>query len=415
MKQLHLLSDGAQPKVAQFLHHLSDNFPFYKRRFAALGLPAEADASLVFDQSPVLTPDDYSDLEGDVLNRVSDRFFLVDLTSGTTGPRRTRYATAHDDAAEADLCRRFFNQCSVSQQDRVLAVDIGNPDLYLFYGHVFQTVGVDLFTFGNVTSDFTAPFSRLLGIKPTVLLTIPSVLARFMPALRLLAASGGLKHLRKVIYLGETLPDILREDLNKCDIEVFGLYGSTEIGSMAGECIAHAGMHIYDDAVVATLLEPVVQESCVTGEVVWTTLHFVDQPLLKYATRDVVTIDTAPCNCGLTSPRLLTVGRVQEQFIVYGHKFEYSGFLDALADVGIKSSFLQIIVDDSPCGIAVTFILPQELRWQEGQIMEALGGTDEMPYFCDLGFLQYDCVFVAKPLASERKLRRVIDQRMNGN
>jgi phenylacetate-CoA ligase len=398
--------------IMDFRDHLSKEFPFYNARFAASGVAAADCEVAALDLCPVLTRNDYALLERDVVARTGKGQFLADLSSGTTGPRRTRIATAIDDAAEAALCQRFFQQCGIGPDDRVLALDVGNPDLYVFYGEVLQRLGVDSFAFGSVTSAFDVARDGLFALSPTTLLTIPSVLHRVSPALLGRSTSESVRQPRRVIYLGETMPLALRRVFEGRGIEVFGFYGSTEIGSVAGECGAHQGMHIYNDAAVPTILEPTRIGTQIAGEVAWTTLHFKDHPLMKYATGDRVTIDTDPCDCGRSSPRLISVNRVEDGFVIFAHKFQHSMFLDALRSVGIHATFMQIEVTDAPPRIRVSFYLPADLQSQAVTIRDVFADVDEMPYLLDHGFVEYECHFVQAPRGSERKLRRVLDGRI---
>jgi len=410
MRQVHLLGSDPLVPIPAFRDYLYNKFPFYRSALKASGAAALSTDDGILDQCPILTRDGYHALEEDVRHTLGSRQFLTDLSSGTTGPHRTRYTTVQDDDAEAALCRRFFNQCGLGSGDQVLALDVGNPDLYLFYGDVLRASGVELFAFANITADFDQS-RQVLRINPTAIVTIPSVLRRILPLILEMIDGDRRCRLTTIVYLGETMPSALRAALEQHGLQVYGLYGSTEIGSVAGECNAHCGMHIYNDAVVPTVLDAETNGTRIQGEVVWTTLHFRDHPLLKYATGDLVEIDTEACICGLSSPRLLSVKRVQDEFIIYGHKFEHSLFLEALAAAEVHTPFLQILLAEAGAGIKIAFLLPEELEDQAFNIERTLGDVDEMPYFVDLGFVEYECRFSQGPIDSKRKLKNVVDER----
>jgi phenylacetate-CoA ligase len=55
-----------------------------------------------------------------------------------------------------------------------------------------------------------------------------------------------------------------------------------------------------------------------TGELVLTHLQHRAAPLLRFRTRDHVQIQTSPCACGRTSPRVRCIGRTDDMLIVRG-------------------------------------------------------------------------------------------------
>ena len=59
-------------------------------------------------------------------------------------------------------------------------------------------------------------------------------------------------------------------------------------------------------------------EDGATGELVLTHLQHRAAPLLRFRTRDHVRINTSPCGCGRTSPRVRCLGRTDDMLIVRG-------------------------------------------------------------------------------------------------
>jgi phenylacetate-CoA ligase len=101
--------------------------------------------------------------------------------------------------------------------------------------------------------------------------------------------------------------------------------GIGDIGvSLWGECEAQDGMHLGARGFVhAELIDPgtgatVAMEDGATGELVLTHLRHRAAPLLRFRTRDHVTVGTSPCRCGRTGPRVRCVGRTDDMLIVRG-------------------------------------------------------------------------------------------------
>ena len=101
--------------------------------------------------------------------------------------------------------------------------------------------------------------------------------------------------------------------------------GIGDIGpSLWGECEEQDGMHLGARGFVhAELVEPetgraVALEDGAEGELVLTHLQHHAAPLVRFRTRDHVTVRTSACRCGRTGPRLRCIGRTDDMLIVRG-------------------------------------------------------------------------------------------------
>jgi phenylacetate-CoA ligase len=101
--------------------------------------------------------------------------------------------------------------------------------------------------------------------------------------------------------------------------------GIGDIGpSLWGECEEQEGMHLGARGFVhAELIDPETAASLelgdgATGELVLTHLRHRAAPLLRFRTRDHVRVQTSPCACGRTGPRLRCIGRTDDMLIVRG-------------------------------------------------------------------------------------------------
>jgi phenylacetate-CoA ligase len=101
--------------------------------------------------------------------------------------------------------------------------------------------------------------------------------------------------------------------------------GIGDIGvSLWGECEEQDGMHLGARGFVhAELIDPdtaaaVEMDDGATGELVLTHLQHRAAPLLRFRTRDHVSVQTRPCRCGRTGPRVRCLGRTDDMLIVRG-------------------------------------------------------------------------------------------------
>ena len=91
---------------------------------------------------------------------------------------------------------------------------------------------------------------------------------------------------------------------------------------VAVECPHQDGMHGSEDHFLFEIIDPDTLQPLPEGrlgELVITTLSKQALPMLRYRTRDITRITTAPCACGRTHLRLLRVaGRSDDMLIVRG-------------------------------------------------------------------------------------------------
>jgi phenylacetate-CoA ligase len=101
--------------------------------------------------------------------------------------------------------------------------------------------------------------------------------------------------------------------------------GIGDIGvSLWGECEEQDGMHlgargfVHAELIDAESGASLPLEDGASGELVLTHLRHSGAPLLRFRTRDHVTVRMSPCRCGRTGPRIRCVGRTDDMLIVRG-------------------------------------------------------------------------------------------------
>jgi phenylacetate-CoA ligase len=101
--------------------------------------------------------------------------------------------------------------------------------------------------------------------------------------------------------------------------------GIGDVGvSLWGECPEQDGMHLGARGIVhAELVDPASGAALeladgASGELVLTHLRQRAAPLLRFRTRDHVTVRLGPCPCGRTGPRVRCIGRTDDMLIVRG-------------------------------------------------------------------------------------------------
>ena len=107
-------------------------------------------------------------------------------------------------------------------------------------------------------------------------------------------------------------------------IKAYNSYGLSEMNGpgVAFECTEQDGMHIWEDAYIAEIINPETGEHVAEGEVgelVMTTLTREGMPIIRYRTRDLTRFIPGQCKCGRTSRRIdRIVGRADDMLILKG-------------------------------------------------------------------------------------------------
>jgi phenylacetate-CoA ligase len=107
-------------------------------------------------------------------------------------------------------------------------------------------------------------------------------------------------------------------------IDVYNSYGLSEMNgpSVAFECQAKDGMHLWEDSYIAEIIDPETGETLPdgeTGELVLTCLCREATPILRYRTHDLTSFYTEPCVCGRTHRKLHRFkGRTDDMLIING-------------------------------------------------------------------------------------------------
>ncbi|MBN1548124.1 MAG: phenylacetate--CoA ligase [Syntrophaceae bacterium] len=107
-------------------------------------------------------------------------------------------------------------------------------------------------------------------------------------------------------------------------VKAFNSYGLSEMSGpgVAFECPEQNGLHIWEDAYIVEIIDPVTLKPVPDGEegeLVMTTLTREGMPILRYRTKDLTRIIPGPCPCGRTHRRIERIkGRTDDMMILKG-------------------------------------------------------------------------------------------------
>ena len=245
-------------------------------------------------------------------------------SSGTTGRPTFVAYTKRDLETWSGLCARFLTAGGLRPEHLVhIAFGYGlfTGGFGLHYG--VERVGAAVVPAGGGNTPRQVMLIRDLGAE--VLVCTPSYALHVAEVAREQGFAPGQLPLRFGHFGGEPWTEEMRVTIEReLGILAFNNYGLSEVvgPGVAGECAARGGMHVQEDHFLVECLDPVtlapVPDGTV-GELVFTSLTKEANPILRYRTRDLATIDRSPCPCGRTGVRMgRVVGRSDDMFIVRG-------------------------------------------------------------------------------------------------
>lgn len=141
-----------------------------------------------------------------------------------------------------------------------------------------------------------------------------------------------LPSLRKALVSGEAFPPSLRDWLGAQGIEAYQCYATADLGLIAYETSARAGL-VVDEGVLVEIVRPGTGEPVAEGEVgelVVTTFN-TDYPLIRFGTGDLSAILPGSCPTGRTNQRIKGwMGRADQTTKVRG-MFVHPGQVSEIA------------------------------------------------------------------------------------
>lgn len=300
-----------------------DRVPFYRRKFDEIGLKPEHIQTLKdIEKIPYTTKLDLRDnypfqLFAEPMNKI----VRLHASSGTTGKPVVFGYTKHDMDVWKENISRIAAMAGVTSEDVaqiVFGFGMFTGGFGLYQG--LENMGATVVPSSSGNSERQLMFIEDFGV--TVIVGTPS----YVLHLGELATERGLNHkLRVGMFGGEGHTAEMRKQIEKMwGIECTENYGLTEVQGpgVSGECLEHDGMHFNEDSFLYEIIDSdtlEVKSPEEEGELVLTTLTKEGVPILRYRTKDITSINFAPCKCGRTSARMSKVkGRSDDMLIIKG-------------------------------------------------------------------------------------------------
>lgn len=247
----------------------------------------------------------------------------VHASSGTTGKRIVVGYTENDLDMWAECVARMLEGVGITKDDI----------FQVAFGYGFFTGGFGLHAGAEKIGATVIPISSgntalqiqtMIDFKATAICCTPSYAMYLAEEIEKAGVKDQLS-LRVGIFGAEPWSESMRREIEeKLGIKAYDIYGLSEIlgPGVACECEYQCGMHVWEDNFIVEIIDPVTLEVLPegsTGELVFTTITKEGFPVIRYRTRDICSLEYAPCKCGRTHLRMnKPSGRSDDMLIIRG-------------------------------------------------------------------------------------------------
>lgn len=402
--------------------HCEDKVPFYRKKLRDAGISWKDIKTLDdVEKLPFTTKSDLRDNYPFGMFAVPTRDIVrIHASSGTTGQPTVVGYTARDIDVWSELMARSI-VAGMGEKTDIIQVAYGYG---LFTGGLGFHYGVERLGASAIPisgGNTKRQIRVMVDLGTTILCCTPSY-ALFMAET---AAEMGVDFkqlkLKSGIFGAEPWSDQMRDKVERLlNLSAFDVYGLSEVmgPGVSIECEQKKGLHIFEDAFLAEIINPESGERLAVGEqgeLVFTTLNKEGLPLLRYRTKDITSLDDAPCDCGRTHVRMRRVrGRTDDMLIIRGVNVFPSQIESVLMEIEGVSPHYQLIVGRE----AGLDILEVQIEVSEEMFSDRIQGLEEWQSVIREEIQSYLGIGVKVVLVeprslarSEGKAVRVIDNR----
>jgi len=329
------------------------NNPVYRKKFDAIGLiPTDIKTIDDISKLPFTVKDDMRDsYPFGLFSMPSQDLAEIHVSSGTTGNPTVVGYSKEDLKLWSNVMARSLC-CAGALPKDTIQIAYGYGLFTGGFGMHYGALEMGLSVLPTSSGQTKRQLKLMHDFKPRILACTPSY------ALYMLEDAAEMKmDPRKSsweigVFGAEPWSESMRHEIeDKWNMLATDIYGLSEIigPGVAQECAYKDGLHIFSDVFYPEIIDPVTGETVpegASGELVITTLTKQAIPLIRYRTRDIVSITHQKCICGRTSPRISKIkGRTDDMIIIRGINVFPSQIEHVLLSVEGVQPHYQIIVD----------------------------------------------------------------------
>ncbi len=339
--------------LRKLIPYIYQNCPVYKRKLDAAGVKPDHIKSIDdIKRLPITTKEDMRDnYPYGLFSASQDRIAEIHVSSGTTGNPTLVGYTKDDVKLWGEVMARAFC-CAGAEPGDTIQIAYGYGLFTGGLGAHYGALEMGLRILPTSSGQTARQLKLMQDFKPRIIACTPSYVLYMAEEARTLGIDPAKGNWKIGVFGAEPWSNAMRQEIESIwNMLATDIYGLSEIigPGVAQECQHKDGLHVFSDVFYPEIIDPKTGREVPEGEfgeLVITTLTKQGIPLIRYGTRDIVSIRYDKCRCGRTSPRISKIkGRTDDMIVVRGINVFPSQIEHVLVGIEGTQPYYQIIVD----------------------------------------------------------------------
>jgi len=346
------LKELQSERLKTMLDYIYKNSSFYKKKLDESGININNIKSIDdIVKLPFTTKEDMRDNYPFGIFSQTDKLAEIHVSSGTTGNPTLVGYTKEDIALWSDVMARTLC-CAGAEPNDIIQIAYGYGLFTGGLGFHYGALEMGLTIIPCSSGQTKRQLKIMQDFNPQIIACTPSYSLYMAEEAKEMGLDPKKSSWKLGIFGAEPWSDSIRnqieENLGLLATDVYGL--SEIIGpGVAQECKYKEGLHVYSDVFFPEIINPKTEmpvKEGEDGELVFTTFTKKGIPLLRYRTKDIVSMTGSVCKCGRTSPRISKIkGRTDDMIVVRGINVFPSQIEHILVGIEGTEPHYQLVVD----------------------------------------------------------------------
>jgi len=340
-------------RLAALAKYVYDHCALYKKKFDDIGVrPSDIKTIDDITKLPFTTKLDMRDsYPFGLFSRPRTDLVEIHVSSGTTGNPTLVGYTRDDIKLWGEVMARSLC-CAGATPDDTIQIAYGYGLFTGGLGFHYGALEMGLTIIPTSSGQTKRQLKIMQDFAPLILACTPSYCLYMAEDAKEMGIDPRSSSWKIGIFGAEPWSESMRSEIEQTwDMLATDIYGLSEIigPGVSQECHFKDGLHLFSDVFYPEIINPDTGKPVPEGEdgeLVITTLTKQGIPLIRYRTRDIVSMTTAPCRCGRTSPRTSKIkGRTDDMIVVRGINVFPSQIEHVLLGIEGTHPHYQIVID----------------------------------------------------------------------
>ncbi|MEJ5260203.1 MAG: phenylacetate--CoA ligase [Anaerohalosphaeraceae bacterium] len=340
-------------RLVKLVRYVYDRCPVYRKKFEEAGVsPSDIRSIDDITKLPFTTKIDMRDNYPYGLFSVPrEEVVEIHVSSGTTGNPTLVGYTREDIKLWSEVMARALC-CAGAKPDDIIQIAYGYGLFTGGLGFHYGALEMGLTIIPTSSGQTKRQLKIMQDFQPRILACTPSYCLYMAEEAKEMGLDPRKGSWRIGIFGAEPWSEAMRKEIEETwNMTATDIYGLSEIigPGVSQECTYKEGLHLFSDVFYPEIIDPETGKHVPEGqdgELVITTLTKQAIPLIRYRTRDIVSMTTAPCRCGRTSPRTSKIkGRTDDMIVVRGINVFPSQIEHVLLGIEGTHPHYQLVID----------------------------------------------------------------------